>query len=118
MTQTVNAKTYTADRVSPDNVAYSGPNQTLSLLDSLQLKRVYPKPTSTLSGVARYNAKLTRTVTLTGALTPSGPLIGDMGFSIPVGTAGADVDTLCADLGAYFASADFKAQLKALLVNA
>lgn len=117
MTLSVNAKTYTADRVNPDYVAYSGPSHTLSLLDVVQLKRVYPKPVSNNSGVARYNCKLTRTVPLTAALTLSGSLIGDMGFNVPVGTAAADIDTMCADLGAFIASNAFKTQLKALTVN-
>lgn len=117
MSLTVNTKTYTADRINPDYVVYSGPGHTLSVLDDIQLKRVYPKPVSNNSGVARYSCKLTRTVPLTAALTMSGSMIGDVGFNVPVGTAAADIDTMCADLGAYIASAAFKAQLKALTVN-
>lgn len=112
MSLTVNAGTYTADSFGASAIGYVGPAKTSSVKDDLILRRTAPKPTSTFSGVAREQAKLTRTKALTGALTPSGELIADLQFSLPVGTADTDIDALCADLGAFVASASFKTFLK------
>jgi len=117
MSLTVNAKTYTADRVGQDSVGYVGPADTLSVKDEILLARTEPKPTPTFSGVARYRVKLTRTHTLTGALTTSHPSVSALDHSIPVGASDADIDAICADLGAYIASAAYKAALKKLTVN-
>jgi hypothetical protein len=112
MTLTVNAKAYNADSYGSNSVGYIGPTKTASTKDDLVLRRTAAKPTSTFSGVARAQAKLTRTMTLTGAKTPSWEGIFDIQASIPVGFAAADVDAMCADIGAYVASADFKNLLK------
>lgn len=117
MSLTINAKTYTADRVGLDSVGYVGPGHTMSVSDDVVLGRVAPKPTPTFSGVARSSAKLTRTLTLTGSLTPTAPAIIALSSSIPVGAASADIDTLCADLGAWIASAEFKTILKTQTIN-
>jgi hypothetical protein len=116
MTASVNAKTYTADNFGQNAVTYSGPSKTLSVLDDLRLGRVQPKPTSTFSGVGRTSAKLSRTLTLTSALTPTGVAIAEISFSVPVGAAGADIDTMCTDLGAYLSSASFKLIAKNLQI--
>lgn len=117
MTLSVNAKTYTGDSFQKDSVGYSGPNHTVTISDYMKLSRTQPKPTVTFSGVGRTNAKLTRTHTLTGALTPTWAAIADFGVSIPVGMAGADVDTLLNDFGAFIASATFKTHVKSQLIN-
>lgn len=118
MSLTVNAKSYVADAFSgPNLTVYAGPAQTLSIKDRIALGRTAAKPTSEFSGVVRASAKLTRTLTLTGALTSSGDAIFEMKTSIPVGAAGADIDTACADLGAWIASAEFKTALKESQVN-
>lgn len=116
MSLTVNAKTYTGDSYSANAVGYAGPAKTLTTKDDLRVARVLAKPTSVFSGVARQSFKLTRTHTLTGALTTVGDSISEMSFSIPVGTAGADVDTICADLGAFIASAAFKTMVKTQVI--
>jgi len=117
MTLSVNAKTYTADSFNKDNVGYSGPNHTVSVKDYVRLARVAPKKTTTSSGTGRTSAKLTRTHTLTGALEPSRDLIGSVDLSVPVGVAGADVDTYLNDLGAFVASATFKTHVKSQLIS-
>lgn len=116
MTLTVNAKTYTADSYRPDSVGYSGPNHTVTVKDYTKLARTAPKPTVTFSGLGRTQAKLTRTHTLTGALTTSGDAILDINVAIPVGMASADVDTLLNDMGAFLASATFKTHVKSQLI--
>jgi len=117
MSLTINTKSYAADSVSQHAVVYAGPLNTLSVKDHVLLARVYPKPTATFSGVARTTAKLTRTATLTGALTSTADAIFNVGGSWPVGMASADIDTFCADMGAWIASTEFKDIVKKLIVN-
>lgn len=111
---TVNAKSYVADGWDTSSVRFQGPLNTVSVVDRILQKVTPPKPTVEFSGMARFQVKLNRTLTLTGAKTPSGLATVDMNFSVPVGCSDADRDALCADLGAYVASAAFKAALKAL----
>lgn len=117
MSLTVNAKTYTADSFQKDQVAYIGPLKSVSVKDDLRLNRTAPKPVSTFSGTGRASSKLTRTLTLTGALTPTGEGIIDISVSVPVGFAGADVDSMLNDMGSHLSSASFKTLVKASQIN-
>lgn len=117
MAFTVNAKVYSADAIQKDAIGYVGPANTLSVKDQLRMSRVAPKPTSLFSGVSRVEAKLTRTLALTGALTPTHDGIFAVPISIPVGAASADIDTMCTDMGTFIGSAAFKTFVKQLLIN-
>lgn len=117
MSLTINAKTYTADSFQQNSVGYIGSAKTVSVKDDVQLKRVAPKATSVFSGVGRTQAKLTRTVTLTSALTPSGDAILSIDVSVPVGMTSADIDSMLNDFGAFLASASFKTHVKAQQIN-
>jgi hypothetical protein len=117
MSLSINTKTYNPDSYQKDQVSYVGVNNTLSVKDKVVLARTAPKPTAEFSGVGRTMAKLTRTLSLTGALTPTADAIVDVQSQIPVGFTAADVDTLCADMGAWIASSQFKALLKHQLIN-
>lgn len=117
MSLTINAKTYTADSFQQSQVGYIGSAKTVSVKDDVALKRVNPKPTSIFSGVGRTTTKLTRTLTLTGALTPTGDAIIEVNVSVPVGYAGADVDSLLNDMGAFVASATMKTHVKSQQIN-
>lgn len=117
MALTINAKTFTADSFQKDSIGYTGPAHTLTLKDYVKLSRVAPKPTATLSGVARTEAKLTRTLALTGALTTSHDAILAIPVSIPVGAASGDIDAMLNDMGAFLASATFKTHVKSLLIS-
>lgn len=75
MSLSINAKTYTADSFQKDIVGYIGTLKTVTVKDDTVLKRTAPKPTTVFSGVGKTSAKLTRTLTLTGALTPTGDAI-------------------------------------------
>lgn len=108
MSLSVNAKTFTAQSFAANAVIYDGPAHTLSVKDDIRLVKTAPKPTTTFSGTGKFGIKLTRTHTLTGALTPTGDSILDVSGSIPVGTAGADVDALLNDIGALLSSASGK----------
>lgn len=114
---TINAKTFTADEFGQNAVTYFGPAHTLSLQDDVQLKRVKAKPTASFSGVSRTSAKLSRTLTLTGALTTSGAAILEISVSIPVGAAAADIDSLLNDMGSFLSSASAKTHVKGQQIN-
>lgn len=112
MTLSINAKTYTGNSYSAASVGYNGPAKTASVKDDVKLGQTSPKPTDTFSGLGRTQCKITRTLTLTGAKTTTGDAILTIDVAIPVGYAGADVDTLLNDMGAFLASASFKTHVK------
>jgi hypothetical protein len=116
MSLTVNAGTYTGDSYANTSVGYVGPAHTLSVKDDVRLARVAPKPTVVFSGVGRTSAKLTRTLTLTGALTPTGEAILEINVSVPVGASSANIDTLLNDMGAFLASSQYKTHVKGLQI--
>lgn len=117
MSLTVNTGTYNADSFQTDRVSYIGAAKTVSVKDDLALSRVRPKPTSVFSGVGRTTAKLTRTLTLTGSLTPSADAIVEINVSVPVGYSAANVDSLLNDMGAFLASASFKTHVKSQQIS-
>lgn len=117
MSLTINAKTYTADSFATGQIGYIGSLKTVSVKDDVILKRTAPKPTTVFSGVGRTTAKLTRTLTLTGALTPTGEAICEINVSVPVGYTAADVDALLNDMGAFLASASFKTHVKSQQIS-
>lgn len=117
MSLTVNAKTYTPDSYGSNTVGYVGPANTVSVKDVVKLARTAPKASDTFSGTGRTQAKMTRTLTLTGAKTATGDAILDVQAQVPVGFASADVDTLCADMAAWMATAAFKDLLKKQLIS-
>lgn len=112
MSLTFNTKTFTADSFNGSNVGYIGPAKTVSVKDDLRLAKTAAKPTAAYSGNARYEAKRTKTHTLTGAVTPTGDSIFRVETSTPVGISDADVDALCADISAFVNTADFKTAVK------
>lgn len=117
MSLVFNAKTYTADSFQKDTVGYIGAAKTVTVKDDVKLARTAPKPTITFSGVGRTQAKLVRTLPLTGALNPSWDAIVSIDVTVPVGYAGADVDALLNDFGAFLSSASFKAHVKSQQVS-
>lgn len=117
MSLTVSAKTYTADSFQKDIIIFNGPAKTVSVKDDVKLARTAPKPTAVFSGMGRTSAQLKRTFTLTGALTPTGEAIVEINVSVPVGYAGADVDSALNDMGALLASASFKTHVKSQQIN-
>lgn len=117
MSLSINAKTYTADSFQKDSVGYIGTGKTVTVKDDAKLSRQAPKPTATFSGVSRTLAKLTRTLTLTGALTPTWDGILNIDVNIPVGAASGDIDTMLNDMGAFLASATFKTHVKSQAVS-
>lgn len=117
MSLTINAKTYTSDSFGLNAIGYIGTGKTVSVKDDVKLARTAPKATETFSGLGRTQAKMTRTLTLTSAKTTTGDAILTIDVAIPVGYAGADVDTLLNDMGAFLASASFKTHVKSQQVS-
>lgn len=117
MSITFNTKTYTADSFQKDQVGYIGAAKTVTVKDDLKILRTAPKPTSVFSGMGRASAKLTRTLTLTGSLTPTGDAIVELNVSVPVGFTAADVDALLNDFGALVSGADMKTIVKTQKVS-
>jgi hypothetical protein len=112
MSLTVNAVTYTADSFNKDSIGYIGPAKTVSVKDDVKLSRTAPKPTASFSGLGRTSAKITRTLALTAALTPTGDAIVEVLVAVPVGYTAANVDSILNDMGAFVASASFKTHVK------
>lgn len=117
MALTINAKTYTGDSFASNSIGYIGTGKTTSVKDDALLSRSPARASDTWSGMARGEFKITRTLTLTGAKTPTGDLRIRVLVDNPVGSAAADVDTMCADVGALIASADFKTFAKSGKIN-
>jgi len=117
MSLVFNTKTYNADSYGTNLVGYIGALKSVTIKDDLKLGRTAPKPTTTFSGVGRTSAKLTRTLALTGALTPSGDAIVEISVSVPAGYTAADVDALLNDTGALLSGADFKTHVKSQKIS-
>jgi len=109
----VNTKSYARDVLATgSSVPYIGPANTVSIKDKLDLARVPPKPTSTFSGVARSEGKLTRTAVLTNAKSPTWDAIAKAGVTFPVGMSTTDMDTFLTDFATFVASPEFKTMAK------
>lgn len=105
MSITLNTLVYDQDSfVSGNKVKYVGPDNTFSEKDILTLGRTEPKATSTFAGVARAEAKRTKTVTLGDGSTAEA--IVTISCSLPVGMAKADADALRDDVGDFAISAN------------
>lgn len=107
MSLTPGAATFTPDSYQKDTVGYIGVLKSNSVKDDIVLRRVAPKPTAVFSGVARSGLKFVRTMTLTGALTPTADLIFDVSVSVPVGVDPTALSTAVALFAAMMAEADF-----------
>lgn len=112
MTLTVNAKAFNSNQFNNTSVGYFGPAKTVTVKDDLKLGYTNAKPTDVFSGLSRSSAKLTRTLTLTGAKTTSGDAILNIDVAIPVGAAAADIDAILNDMGSYLSSASCKTHVK------
>lgn len=108
MTITVNTRAYALDNASGNAAVYTGPASTFSARDLLTLKRTAPKPSGDFAGVARAEAKMTKTVTLTGVTQTKGDAIVSISLALPVGMSEADVDTLKADIVSLAGTTNFK----------
>lgn len=98
MAITLNTLAYNQDSfAAPNRVVYTGPSHNFSIKDTLSLARVVPKPVKDFAGVARAEAKRTKTVTLADG--SKADAIVTISCSFPVGMAKADADALRDDVG-------------------
>lgn len=95
MSITLSSKPYNQDRITADAITYAGPANTISKSDTLEIKRVYPKPVKGFAGVAKPQEKLTRTCTLADGTTADAIL--NISGSLPVGMSDADITALLTD---------------------
>lgn len=94
----VNTKSYSEDsQINRDAVRYAGPNQTGSVVDNIEVKRVAPKRTATYEGNARGGVRLTRSAVVNGKTLTA---FINVDSSIPVGFPAADATALVNDAGA------------------
>lgn len=112
MSLTPGALTFTPDSYQKDQVGYIGVAKTASVKDDIVLSRTLPKPTAVFSGVLRTRLKFVRTLTLTGALTPTGDVIVEVNCSVPVGASDANLDTVKGIVADAVADTDFAKLLK------
>lgn len=112
MALTIGVKTFSADSFQKDSVGYIGPDKTVTMKDDLKMSRTAAKPTSVFSGLSRAQAKLTRTLALTGALTPQGDCIITVDVAVPVGALAADIEAVIQDIGDLVQTASFEAQVE------
>jgi hypothetical protein len=105
MSITLNTLAYSQDvSINSNKMLYVGPDNTFTTKDQLTLGRTNPKPTTTFAGVARAEAKRTKTVELAdGSFAEA---IITVSSSLPVGMAKADADALRDDVGDFAISAD------------
>lgn len=98
----INAKTFTFDtNPSPDSARYIGVNQTDTMKDFFQVRRVSPKPTKSSKGVARSYQKRVISEVIDGVIQD---LILEQYTSIPVGASAAGKTALRADSAAFSVS--------------
>lgn len=113
----VNTRTYSPNKVQPDAVGYAGPAHTFSSKDTIELKRVEPKPTSTFKGVARPTFKQVQTVEIDSVTGATADAIIQLTASLPVGMTDAAIDALLDDLAAFAASTEAANLFKKLDIN-
>jgi hypothetical protein len=104
MPLTVNSIAYSNDTPrTPDSYRYTGPENTASTKDYLDLKRVSAKPSNGSLGKTRAQAKLTRT--MTDGTDPIDDGIISLDIAIPVGSASAEIAALLLDLSTWATTA-------------
>lgn len=103
MALTVNAKTFNYDsQRTVDVQRYTGPANSGTIKDIVDLKRTAPKPTLTSAGKSRSSIKLTRT--LTDGTDPLDDVILELTISYPVGADSIELAAAISDLTVYAAT--------------
>lgn len=116
MALTVNAKSYANDTSrTADSFRYLGPVHDGDSNDTIDLYRTSAKPTTTYAGNTRARVKLTRAVT--DGTVQLGDMLFDVNFSVPVGAASGQVDSVINDLAAWLATTAAKSLVKSHIIN-
>lgn len=116
MSITLNTKSYTSFRVQADSNQLAGPANTVSLKDTITLRRQFPKVTKDSDGVSRPGVKFVKTLTLANGEKKD--LIIDVSGSVPSGAAEADVLSGLDDAFDFLGTQDAKDLFTKLDINA
>lgn len=116
MSITLNTKTLTSYRTQADQNQLAGPANTVSVKDTLTLRRVFPKVTKDSAGVGRPGVKVVKTLILADGSKKD--MIVDVSGSIPSGAADADVLAVLDDVADFLALQDAKDLFTKLDINA
>lgn len=75
-----------------NRTVYTGPSHTLDSKDTMTLYRTPPKPSGNFRGTAKTSIKFSRDSVILGrdGVNVIAPEIGEINFSLPVGTSSAD----------------------------
>lgn len=111
----INTKQYVSFRTQADSNQLAGPANSVSVKDTVTLRRQFPKPTKDSDGVSRPGIKLVKTLTLANGTKKD--MIIDIPGSVPVGAAEADVLGVLADAATVLASQDAKDLFTKLDIN-
>lgn len=109
MSLTINTRTYSADTPANNAWIYRDANATAARPSTLRMARTPPKPTPTFQGQSKTEVKLAKTVEVN---LMSLPALIRAESSVPVGMAGAELDTLIADFRSIVASPAFVSLVK------
>lgn len=104
MALTINTKTYSPFRTQADSNQFAGPANTVSVKDTLTLRRQFPKVTKDSAGVCRPGFKVVKTLTLKDGSQKD--MILDVSGSVPAGAVSADILAVLSDGAAFAASQD------------
>lgn len=116
MSITLNTVVFSAFRSQPDSQVLASPSNTVSLKDSVELSRVFPKPVKDNLGVGRPRLKRVKTLTLADGSKKD--MIIEVSGSVPVGAAEADVLAVLDDVADGLALQDSKDLFTKLDINA
>lgn len=116
MSVTLNTVVFNSYRTLPDSMTLASSLHTLSVTDTLQYSRVFPKPTKDNLGVARPRFKRVKTLTLADGSKKDA--IIEVSGSIPVGASSSDILALLDDTADALAEQNSKDLFTALDINA
>lgn len=106
MPLTINTKSYTSFRAQADSNQLAGPANSVSVKDTITLRRQFPKVTKDSAGVGRPGIKVVKTLTLADGSKKD--MIIDISGSVPAGAVETDVLGVVSDAAVLLALQDAK----------
>lgn len=113
---TLNTKSYSQFRTQADVNQLAGPANSVSIKDTLTLRRQFPKVTKDSDGVGRPGVKVVKTLTLANGTKKD--MIIDISGSVPAGAIEADVLGVLDDTYDFLGTQDAKDLFTKLDINA
>lgn len=115
MPLTINTVVFSSFRVLPDSNTLASPSNTVTVKDTAEMSRVFPKPVKDNPGVGRPRFKRVKTLTLSDGSKKD--MIIEVSGSVPVGAADADVLSVLDDVADGLALQDLKDLFTKLDIN-